>query len=198
MNKARLEAFSDGVLAILITIMVLNLKIPLSPDIKALLPLYPIILSYILSFIYLGIYWNSHHHMLGATRKVNGRILWANLHLLFWLSLLPFTTGWLGENDFARWPMVVYGVNLLAYAGAYLLLQNCLLTHHGQDSILAMALGGAKKGCLSSVLYAAGIVLAYHDIGWLAMTCFAGVAGMWIVPDRKIEELLTQTERQKA
>ncbi len=161
MNKTRLEAFSDAVIAILITIMVLELKIPHGADLAALTPLLPIFLTYILSFIYLAIYWNNHHHMLQATRHINGRILWANLHLLFWLSLVPFATGWMGENHFAPLPTAAYGVVLLMAAVAYLILQKLIVAHHGPDHVLATAVGKDRKGKISLALYAAAIPLAF-------------------------------------
>ena len=189
MDKDRLEAFSDGVLAIVITIMVLELKVPHGEDIAALLPLWPVFLSYALSFLYVGIYWNNHHHMLKAAERVNGAVLWANLHLLFWLSLLPFSTGWLGENHFARWPMVVYGVNLLVCALAFFALQGCLLRLHGRDSMLGKAIGRDAKGKSSPVLYLAGIAAAWFVSPWLGLALFIGVALLWLVPDRRIERL---------
>src|SRR5213079_3233870 len=161
MSKGRLEAFSDGVIAILITIMLLELKVPQRADLVALRPVLPVFLSYVLSFVYLGIYWNNHHHLLQATRRVSGGVLWANLHLLFWLSLLPFTTGWMGENHFQRWPTVLYGINLLLCALAYMVLQTCLIRHHGRDSQLAKAVSTDFKGKASPVLYVGGIVTAW-------------------------------------
>src|SRR6266571_4846930 len=160
MEKNRLEAFSDGVIAIIITIMVLELKVPRGSDPAALLPLVPLFLSYVLSFLYVGIYWNNHHHMFQLTTSVNGAVLWANLHLLFWLSLLPFTTGWMGENHFERWPTVLYGVNLLCCAMAYYLLQTRIIRCQGRDSLLAKAVGRDLKGKISPVLYVCGIVAA--------------------------------------
>src|SRR5919107_1563768 len=161
MGKGRLEAFSDGVLAIIITIMVLELKVPHGTDPAALAPLIPVFLSYVLSFIYVGIYWSNHHHLLHAVRHVNGRVLWANLHLLFWLSLIPFVTGWMGENHFAAWPVALYGVVLLFAAIAYFILTRVLVAHHGTGSALAKALGKDFKGKVSVVLYAAGIPLSF-------------------------------------
>src|SRR5689334_1835976 len=146
MKTNRLEAFSDGVIAIIITIMVLEMKVPQSVEPSALLPVLPVFLSYVLSFVYVGIYWNNHHHMFQVAARVSGAVLWANLHLLFWLSLLPFTTGWMGENHFARWPTVLYGLNLLCCAGAYLILQTCAIRHHGPDSLLARAVARDVKG----------------------------------------------------
>jgi len=178
------------VLAIIITIMVLELKVPHGEQLQALLPLWPILLSYILSFLYVGIYWNNHHHMMQAVRGVNGAVLWANLHLLFWLSLLPFTTGWMGENHFARWPTVLYGLNLLLCAVAWYVLQNRLLHCHGQDSLLAQAIGRDLKGKTSPVLYLLGICSAAmgYTIGGLAF--FVLVALIWLVPDRRLERAM--------
>lgn len=185
MGKGRLEAFSDGVIAILITIMVLELKIPHGTDAQALAPLLPVFLTYVLSFVYLGIYWNNHHHMLQVTDRINGRILWANLHLLFWLSLVPFATGWMGENHFAPLPTAAYGAVLLAAAIAYLLLQGAIIAEHGPDSRLASAVGSDVKGKISPVLYAAAIPLAFvHE--WIADAIYVAVALMWLVPDPRI------------
>jgi len=189
MGKGRLEAFSDGVLAIIITIMVLELRVPHGADLAALVPLVPVLLSYVLSFVYVGIYWNNHHHMLAATHKVNGRILWANLHLLFWLSLVPFATGWMGENHFAALPVAVYGVVLIMAALAYTFLARSLVAYHGQDSALARALGKDYKGTTSLILYAAAIPMAFVDPR-ISMTLYVLVAVMWFVPDRRIEKVL--------
>src|SRR5213075_3162566 len=167
MSKGRLEAFSDGVIAILITIMVLELKVPHSADPEALREMLPVFLSYVLSFVYLGIYWNNHHHMLQATERVNGAVLWANLHLLFWLSLFPVVTGWVGDNHFAPAPMALYGVVLLMAGVAYLVLQNAIIACHGNDSLLARAVGGDAKGKLSAVLYGIAIPIAYYQV-WIA------------------------------
>ncbi|SMF10063.1 TMEM175 family protein [Pseudogulbenkiania subflava] len=190
MEKNRLEAFSDGVLAIIITIMVLELKVPHGESLSALLPLWPVVISYVLSFIYVGIYWNNHHHMMHATKSVNGAVLWSNLHLLFWLSLLPFTTGWMGENHFARWPTMLYGLNLLLCAVAYNMLQTCLIRHHGPDSLLARAIGRDLKGKASPVLYLLGIVTAGLDYPHGGMIIFVGVALLWLVPDRRMERAM--------
>lgn len=189
MSKTRLEAFSDGVLAIIITIMVLELKVPHGTDLAVLAPLLPVFLSYVLSFIYVGIYWSNHHHLLHAVRHVNGRILWANLHLLFWLSLIPFVTGWMGENHFAAWPVALYGVVLLFAAIAYFILAHVLISHHGRDSALAKALGKDFKGKVSVVLYAVAIPLAFVS-PWLACGLYVTVAIMWLIPDRRIEHTL--------
>ncbi|BAK77261.1 protein of unknown function [Pseudogulbenkiania sp. NH8B] len=195
MEKNRLEAFSDGVLAIIITIMVLELKVPHGESLSALLPLWPVAISYVLSFIYVGIYWNNHHHMMHASKSVNGTILWSNLHLLFWLSLLPFTTGWMGENHFARWPTMLYGLNLLLCAVAYNLLQTSLIRHHGPDSLLARAIGRDLKGKASPVLYLLGIVTAGLDYPCGGMIFFVGVALLWLVPDRRMERAMAGHQR---
>lgn len=189
-----MEAFSDGVIAILITIMVLELKIPHGADVAALVPVLPVFLTYVLSYVYLGIYWNNHHHMLHATTRINGRILWANLHLLFWLSLVPFATGWMGENHFAATPTAVYGVVLLAEALAYYLLQRAIIADEGPGSRLAAAIGSDVKGKLSPVLYAVAIPLAFVR-EWLADAIYVAVALMWLVPDRRIESRLQRDAR---
>ena len=191
MGKNRLEAFSDGVIAIIITIMVLELKVPHGTTFAALEPLLPVFLSYVLSFVYVGIYWNNHHHMLHAMHKVSGGILWANLHLLFWLSLLPFATGWMGENHFAPLPTALYGVVLLMAAVAYFLLQRCIIAVHGNESLLAKATGRDFKGKISPVLYLAGIVLAFYSAA-LASAVYVGVALMWLIPDRRIESRISE------
>ncbi|MFN6568594.1 TMEM175 family protein [Dendronalium sp. ChiSLP03b] len=191
MGKGRLEAFSDGVLAIIITIMVLELKVPHGTDLAVLRPLIPVFLSYVLSFIFLGIYWNNHHHLLQAIRHVNGRILWANLHLLFWLSLIPFVTAWMGENHFAALPVALYGTVLLLAAFAYFILTRALISHHGKDSAIAIAVGGDFKGKVSVVLYALAIPLAFVN-SWLACALYILVAIVWLIPDRRIEKTLTQ------
>jgi uncharacterized membrane protein len=189
MKKDRLEAFSDGVIAILITIMVLELKIPQGGTLEALRPLTPVFLTYALSFVYLGIYWNNHHHMFQATDRVNGKILWANLHLLFWLSLVPFVTGWMGENHFAPVPTAVYGGVLILAAIAYTILVMALLAEQGPNSRLARALGRDVKGKMSIVIYAAAIGLAFVN-QWIADGLYVFVALMWLVPDRRIESRL--------
>lgn len=188
MKKGRLEAFSDGVIAILITIMVLEMKVPHGADPAALRPLIPVFLSYVLSFVFLGIYWNNHHHLLQAVRQVNGRILWANLHLLFWLSLVPFVTGWMGENDFAAWPVALYGLVLLLAGSAYFLLTRVLVAHHGRDSALAGALGRDLKGKLSMGLYAVAVPLAFVHPA-IAGALYVLVAVLWFIPDRRLEAL---------
>jgi uncharacterized membrane protein len=190
MGKGRLEAFSDGVIAIIITIMVLELKVPHGVDLAALRPLIPVFLSYVLSFIYIGIYWNNHHHLLQATRHVNGYVLWANLHLLFWLSLIPFVTGWMGENHFAALPVALYGVVLLFAAIAYFILTRILISHHGKDSVLATAVGNDFKGKISVVFYAMAIALAFVN-SWIACALYVLVAIMWLLPDRRIERTIT-------
>jgi uncharacterized membrane protein len=189
MGKGRLEAFSDGVIAIIITIMVLELRPPQGGDRAALVPLIPAFVSYVLSFVYVGIYWNNHHHMLHAASKVNGAILWANLHLLFWLSLFPFTTAWLGINHFASWPMAVYGFVLLMAGVAYYILSRALIAHHGKNSTLAVAIGADFKGLLSLALYAGAIPLAFLSAR-LSFAVFIGVALMWLIPDSRIENVI--------
>jgi uncharacterized membrane protein len=191
MGTSRLEAFSDGVLAIIITIMVLELKVPHGTDLAALRPLLPVVLSYILSFVYIGIYWNNHHHLLHATQRVSGGVLWANLHLLFWLSLVPFVTGWMGENHFAAAPTALYGVVLLLAAIAYWILQARILTSQPTDSVLRAALGSDLKGKISPLLYVIAIPSAFLDqaIAWVLYTV---VALMWLVPDRRIERAMAR------
>jgi uncharacterized membrane protein len=189
MTKSRLEAFSDGVLAIIITIMVLELRLPHGADLSALRPLIPALLCYLLSFVLLGIYWNNHHHMLQATQHVNGAVLWANLHLLFWLSLVPFVTNWMGESHFASWPVALYGAVLLAAAIAYFILERALISLHGHDSALAGAVGRDLKGKLSPLVYAVAIPLAFVK-PWISCALYGGVAAMWLVPDRRIERTL--------
>jgi uncharacterized membrane protein len=190
MGKNRLEAFSDGVLAIIITIMVLEMKAPHGEDMASLRPLLPVFLSYVLSFVYVGIYWNNHHHLLHATHRITGSVLWANLHLLFWLSLFPFVTGWMGENHFAPLPTALYGFILLMAALAYTLLQHLIIASEGKDSNLARAIGRDVKGKLSGMIYAASIPFAFIN-PWLAQACFIVVASMWLVPDRRIEKVLS-------
>ncbi len=191
MRTGRLEAFSDGVIAIIITIMVLEMKVPHEPSIDALLRLAPVFLSYVLSFVYVGIYWNNHHHMLHATTRVTGPILWANLHLLFWLSLFPFATGWMGENHFAPVPTAVYGVVLLMAAIAYWILQRTIMASEGPDSVLQRAVGQDWKGKLSPLFYLAAIVSTFFS-SWLPEVFFVGVALLWLIPDRRIERTLTE------
>lgn len=191
MTKTRLEAFSDGVIAIIITIMVLEMKVPHGTDLADLQPLLPVFLSYVLSFIYVGIYWNNHHHMLHTVKHIDGRVLWANLHLLFWLSLFPFVTGWMGENHFATLPAVLYGGVLLMAAIAFTILQTLLVAADGSDSKLAGVLGSDRKGKLSIVGYLAGIGLAFVN-PWFAVAAFALVAGMWFVPDQRFAKAATR------
>jgi uncharacterized membrane protein len=188
-SKGRLEAFSDGVIAILITIMVLGLTPQRGADPAALQPLIPTVLSYVLSFIFLGIYWNNHHHLLQIAKHVNGRVLWANLHLLFWLSLVPFVTSWMGNTNFATWPVALYGVVLLGSALAFTILVILLVAVHGQDSTMAAALRNNTKGNLSLVLYLLAIPLAFVN-SWLAGILYAIVAAMWLVPDTRIERVM--------
>ena len=191
MTKNRLEAFSDGVIAVIITIMVLELKVPEGTEWHALQPLAPIFLTYVLSFVFLGIYWNNHHHMLHATERINGKVLWANLHLLFWLSLIPFVTGWLGENHSAALPSAIYGVVMLGAAIAYYILQTTIVGAQGGHSKLKAALGRDLKGKISPVLYIAAIVLSFVN-QWIADGIYIFVALMWLVPDRRIESALTE------
>lgn len=193
MGKSRLEAFSDGVLAIIITIMVLEMKVPHGDVFSALRPLIPVFLSYVLSFVYLGIYWNNHHHMLHATQHVTGTILWANLHLLFWLSLFPFVTGWMGENHFAPAPTALYGVVLLLAAIAYWILQHVIVKSQGDNSLLAKAIGRDIKGKLSPLLYVIAIPAAFLE-QWIAGGLYVFVALMWLIPDRRIERMFGETK----
>jgi uncharacterized membrane protein len=197
MPSGRLAAFSDGVLAIIITIMVLEMKVPHGASIGDLWPLLPVFLSYVLSFVYVGIYWNNHHHMLHVTERVNGAILWANLHLLFWLSLIPFVTGWMGENNFAPAPTAVYGVVLLAAAIAYRILQRVIIAEHGESSLLATAISGDLKGKLSVLLYAIAIPTAFlHQ--WISGGIYVLMALIWLIPDRRIERALAKQGQRKA
>ncbi|EAZ79353.1 TMEM175 family protein [Algoriphagus machipongonensis] len=194
MQKGRLEAFSDGVLAIVITIMVLEIKVPHGDELSDLKPLIPILLSYILSFIYIGIYWNNHHHMLHTVKHVSGSILWANLHLLFWLSLIPFVTGWLGENHFASLPMALYGIILLMSAIAYFILQRIIIKAQGKESILAKAIGKDLKGNLSPIFYILGILASFYK-PWIAGIFYILVALMWLIPDPRIERTLRESHK---
>lgn len=191
MSKARLEAFSDGVLAVIITIMVLEMKSPHETSLAALQPVIPVLLSYVLSFVYIGIYWSNHHHLLHATQRVNGATLWANLHLLFWLSLVPFTTAWMGVNHFTPWPLALYGMVLLLAAIAYFILTKTLIALHGRDSALATSIGSDTKGRISIGIYAAAIPLAFAQ-PWISEACYIIVAVMWLIPDRRIEKMLAQ------
>jgi TMEM175 potassium channel family protein len=190
MTKNRVEAFSDGVLAIIITIMVLELKVPAGTDPAALRPLIPILLSYLFSFVVLGIYWNNHHHLMQAVRQVNGNVLWANLHLLFWLSLFPFVTAWLGESHFATWPVAVYGVVLTCAGIAYFILVRALLAIHDRESALARAIGRDFKGIASVLIYAVAIPLAFVS-PWIALGLYVLVSVIWLVPDPRLERVLT-------
>ena len=191
MNKGRLEAFSDGVLAVIITIMVLEMKSPHGASLASLRPVVPVFLSYIVSFVFIGIYWNNHHHLLHATQRVNGATLWANLHLLFWLSLVPFTTAWMGENHFKSWPVAVYGIVLLLAAIAYFILTRALINLHGRGSTLAASIGSDRKGKISIAINAAAIPLAFAQ-PWMAGACYIIVAIMWLIPDRRIESKLAK------
>ena len=192
MNKGRMEAFSDGVIAIIITIMVLEMKVPHGTEISALQPLIPVFVSYALSFVYVGIYWNNHHHLLHAAHGINGSILWANLHLLFWLSLFPFVTGWMGENHFAPTTVALYGVVLFMAAIAYTILVRFLLAHHGPNSTLAKAIGSDFKGNISLVLYAVAIAMSFFE-PWLSVAIYFAVAAMWFIPDRRIEKSVAKS-----
>ena len=191
MNKARLEAFSDAVLAVIITVMVLEMKSPTGTTVSALSPLVAVFLSYVLSFVYVGIYWNNHHHLLHATQHVNGRTLWANLHVLFWLSLIPFTTAWIGESHIAAWPVAIYGVVLLMAAIAYFLLTKTLIKLHGPHSLLHISIGTDTKGKISIVIYAVAIPLAFAQ-PWIAISCYVIAAAIWLMPDRRIERKMTK------
>lgn len=193
MEKGRLEAFSDGVIAIIITIMVLEMKVPEGANIKSLLPLYPVFLSYILSFIYVGIYWNNHHHTFQAATSVNGAILWANMHLLFWMSLIPIVTGWMGENHFSQWPVLCYGIVLLMNSIAYALMIFALVRHHGKDSLLAKAIGKDQKGTISTILYAVAIALTFVN-SYISLALYVLVACIWFIPDRRIESKIVGEE----
>jgi uncharacterized membrane protein len=193
MGKGRLEAFSDGVLAIIITVMLLEIKIPHEDDIHSLKPLLPVFLSYILSFVYVGIYWNNHHHMMFTAKHVNGRILWANTHLLFWLSLVPFASGWMGENHFTKWPVIIYGIILMMAGVAYYILSQALIRLHGKSSTLALAVGEDKKGILSVVIYIIAIAFAFID-SRISLILYAVVAAMWLIPDRRIEKRVEAKE----
>jgi TMEM175 potassium channel family protein len=193
MGKSRLEAFSDGVIAIIITIMVLELKVPHGEDLAALEPLLPVFLSYVLSFIYVGIYWNNHHHMLHTVKTVSGGVLWANLHLLFWLSLFPFATGFMGENHFAATPSALYGVVLLGAAIAYTILQVAIIRAQGRESLLQAAVGNDWKGKVSLVFYVVGIASTFA-VPWVAEVLYIAVACVWLVPDKRIEHTLEQRD----
>ena len=189
MGKNRLEAFSDGVLAIIITIMVLEMKVPHGGSLSDLEPLFPVFLSYVLSFLYIAIYWNNHHHMMHTIQKVSGGILWANMHLLFWLSFFPFATGWMGENHFLKLPVALYGVILFMAAVAYYILQRTIISHQGKNSILAKAVGKDIKGKLSLVLYVVAICFSFF-LQWISQAIYVFVAVMWLIPDRRIERAI--------
>jgi len=193
MHKGRLEAFSDGVIAVIITILVLELRVPHGADLASLQPLLPVAISYVLSFVYIGIYWNNHHHLLQAASHVDGAVLWANLHLLFWLSLVPFVTAWMGENEFATIPVAVYGFDLLMAGFGYYFLERSLIAAQGKDSRLHMAVGAEIKGWLSIVFYSIGIVAALFWTPWISLGLYALVALMWLIPDRRIERTLSRS-----
>ena len=193
MSKGRMEAFSDGVIAIIITIMVLELKVPHGADPKQLVGMAPVLISYLLSFVFIGIYWSNHHHLLQAVRYVNGRTLWANLHLLFWLSLTPFVTGWMGENNFASLPVALYGIVLLCAAIAYYILTLTLISQHGKNSTIASALGKDFKGKISIVIYAVAILISF-ETSFVAGILYVMVAIMWLIPDKRIEKILTESK----
>ena len=197
MGKNRMEAFSDGVLAIIITIMVLELKVPHGEDLATLAPLIPVLLSYVLSFIYVGIYWNNHHHLLHATKQVSGGMLWANLHLLFWLSLLPFVTGWMGENHFSALPTALYGGVLLMASMSYWILARTIIVGEGRESLVARAIGRDTKGVISTLMYAIAIPLAFVA-QWIAQVLYVAVALMWLIPDRRIENEMARPETSSA
>lgn len=189
MGKNRLEAFSDGVIAIIITIMVLEMKVPHGAELSSLEPLIPVFFSYILSFTFIGIYWNNHHHLMHAVKHVNGPILWANMHLLFWLSLVPFVTGWMGENHFHTIPVALYGVDMVMAGLAYFILTQVLVKYNGKDSLLAQAIGNDLKGKISLVSYTSAIPLAFVN-EWISIAIYVGVAAMWFIPDRRIEKVI--------
>ncbi|MDP9079223.1 MAG: TMEM175 family protein [Bacteroidota bacterium] len=193
MDKGRLEAFSDGVIAIIITIMVLELKVPHGADIKSLLPLLPVFISYLLSFVYVGIYWNNHHHTMQVVKSVNGAILWANMHLLFWLSLIPFVTSWMGENHFAQWPVTCYGIVLIMCSLSYGLLIITLIRHHGRDSVLAQAVGKDRKGNISTLIYATAIAVSFFN-SKAGFALYVVVACIWFIPDKRIEKKIIVEE----
>lgn len=195
MGKTRLEAFSDGVIAIIITIMVLEMKVPHGDELKDLAPLLPVFISYILSFVYVGIYWNNHHHMLHTVHKVNGKVLWANLHLLFWMSLFPFVTGWMGENHFTTIPIALYGGVLMMAGIAYYILSQALIQLHGKNSTLAIAVGKDKKGIISVVIYSIAIPLSFIN-GYIGLALYTVVAAMWLIPDQRIEKKMTEEHHQ--
>jgi uncharacterized membrane protein len=196
MGTERLQAFSDGVLAIIITVMLLEMKIPHGDDLNTLRPVLPVFLSYILSFIYIGIYWSNHHHMLYSVKHVNGAVLWANIHLLFWLSLVPFSSGWMGENHFTKWPVILYGITLCMSGVAYYILAQALIKLHGKDSTLGIAIGKDKKGIISVVIYIIAIILAFFN-STISLVLYACVAAMWLIPDRRIEKKIIKEETKE-
>lgn len=189
MGKGRLEAFSDGVIAIIITVMVLEMHVPQGDDLNALKGVFPVFLSYILSFVNIALYWNNHHHMMFTVQHINGKVLWANTHLLFWLSLVPFTTAWMGENHFTTWPVALYGTVLMMAGIAYYILAHTLMKLHGKDSTIAKAIGKDHKGIISVVIYIIAVPLAFLN-AWISLGLYATVAGMWLIPDRRIEKKL--------
>ncbi len=195
MGTGRLEAFSDGVLAIIITIMVLELKVPHGDTLGVIKPLYPVLLSYVLSFIYIGIYWNNHHHMIKAAEHIDGKTMWANMHLLFWLSLVPFATGWMGENHFTTLPVALYGFVLLMAGVAYYILAHSLIKLHGKDHALTIALGKDRKGIASVVIYAVAIAVAFYS-AWVSLALYTAVAITWVIPDRRIEKKIIEEEEK--
>ena len=195
MGKGRLEAFSDGVLAIIITIMVLELKIPHGEDLNSLKPLLPVFLSYLLSFVNIGIYWNNHHHMLHAAQKINGKVMWANMHLLFWLSMIPFATGWMGEHNFPTWPIALYGVVLFMSGIAYYILAQVLIACNGKNSTLAKAFGRDRKGIMSGTIYFVAIFISFLN-SWISLALYAFVSAMWFIPDRRIEKTIDTSDSQ--
>jgi len=196
MGTERLQAFSDGVLAIIITVMLLEMKIPHGDDLNSLKPVLPVFLSYILSFIYVGIYWSNHHHMLYSVKYVNGAILWANTHLLFWLSLVPFSSGWMGENHFTKWPVILYGITLCMSGIAYYILAQALIKLHGKNSTIGIAIGKDKKGIISVVIYLVAIPVAFLNAS-ISLFLYACVAAMWLIPDRRIEKKIIQKESKE-
>lgn len=191
MGTERLQAFSDGVLAIIITVMLLEMKIPHGDDLNSLKPILPVFLSYILSFIYIGIYWSNHHHMMYSVKHVNGAILWANTHLLFWLSIVPFASGWMGENHFTKWPVIVYGITLCMSGVAYYILAQALIKLHGKNSTIGIAIGRDKKGIISVVIYIVAIAVAFFNSA-ISLILYAAVAAMWLIPDRRIEKRIVK------
>ena len=196
MGTERLQTFSDGVLAIIITVMLLEIKIPHGNDLQALKPLLPIFLSYILSFIYVGIYWNNHHHMMYSVDRVNGSILWANMHLLFWLSLVPFASGWMGENNFTKWPVIIYGIPLAMAGIAYYILAHALIKLHGKNSTLGRAVGKDRKGIISVIIYVVAIAIAFYN-PYMSLFLYATVAAIWLIPDTRIEKKIVDEKEKK-